>query len=76
MLLNGFYAWAHSQGFRKIYLTPISMLEGMYAVTACMISHGAVAGQLSAVGLFVMITFEVTSCHLIKGGKRGRVYSS
>jgi len=45
--------------FQKIYLTPITLIEAIYCAAACVISYGAIVGQMQSFALLFTVTVEV-----------------
>ena len=58
ILVNGWFSLAALGNWQKIYLNPISMLEGLYCAATCIISYGAIIGQLNPMGLLLIVTVE------------------
>jgi len=60
ILMNGWMGLAHlGAPFQKIYLTPITLIEAIYCAAACVISYGAVIGQMQPFALLFTVTVEV-----------------
>ena len=60
ILLNGWMGLAHlGKPFQKIYLTPITLIEAIYCAAACVISYGAIIGQMQPFALLFTVTVEV-----------------